>query len=523
LLQNFPKLLETNLACLCLQAQCAAEQEKWQTVLDILEDSTHGSEDGTILEFLLGKAHLRLNDLDQAKVHLKKAIQLDPRNVEAMELIMSNNLLDAREQAQLVDTLPSNSPQHQFIKLLHQSRLQSYSHDEKVAHALHRLEHDFGLQGNLDLAVVRAQHLFNQYHYQESLDISKEIVRVDADKLAILPIYIACMVELEKKHDLFYKAHELVEKHPNLAVTWYAVACYYHLTQRPSEARRYFGKATSLEPTFAAAWLGFAHAFAKEGEHDQAIAAYSTAAKLFSRVHLPFMYIGMQHAQLGNYAAAEDYLISAMRHCQEDPLLLNELGVVCYHTKRYLCVRLTNWGRFEKAVEYLEKARELCGKESTTKISKSILSNLANSHRRLRNHQVATTLYNRVLELDPRDAGALSGLGVVAHLEGHLDEAAKKYHQALAIKSDDFTTEMLGQCLAEMTKPRELADDDIDEDQWVPPILRERLINIEEAMSQKDETSVKSPALVRTTRSSERLASRSVSGILMSDSEMELI
>jgi len=332
-----PCVLQTNVACRCLAAQCSAELEKWQNVLDLLQTDSGDADSMTTstLHFLQGKAHLRLNDLDQAKMHLKKAIQLDPRNYEAFQLVTSNNLLDAREQAHLVDTLPSSNQQHQFIKLLHQSRLQSYSHDEKAMNALARLEAEFHLGGNLDLAVVRAQHLFNQQRYEECLHISSDTLRVDADNLSVLPIHVASLVELEKKHELFYKAHELVEKHPELAVTWYAVGCYYHVTQRPSEARRYFGKATSIDPTFSPAWLGFAHAFANEGEHDQAIAAYSTAAKLFSRVHLPIMYIGMQQAQLGNYAVAEDYLLSAMKHCKEDPLLLNELGVVCYHTKRY--------------------------------------------------------------------------------------------------------------------------------------------------------------------------------------------
>jgi len=173
-------------------------------------------------------------------------------------------------------------------------------------------------------------------------------------------------------------------------------------------------------------------------------------------------------------------------------------------------------------VEYLDKARELAGRNSRTKIAKSILSNLANAHRRLRNHEVAAGLYRQVLEMDPRDAGALSGLGVVAHLEGRLDEAARKYHQALAIKSDEFTTEMLSQCLTEMTRGT-LADAEIDSDRWLPSVLKERLINVTEATPRKEDAETTSAKPVRTTRSSERLASRSISGIIMSDSEMEFL
>lgn len=36
-----------------------------------------------------------------------------------------------------------------------------------------------------------------------------------------------------------------------------------------------------MDPQFGAAWLGFGHSFAMDGEHDQAISAYSTSARLF--------------------------------------------------------------------------------------------------------------------------------------------------------------------------------------------------------------------------------------------------
>lgn len=38
----------------------------------------------------------------------------------------------------------------------------------------------------------------------------------------------------------------------------------------PSQARRYFGKATALDRGFAPAWVAFGHAFAAQDESDQA-------------------------------------------------------------------------------------------------------------------------------------------------------------------------------------------------------------------------------------------------------------
>lgn len=41
-----------------------------------------------------------------------------------------------------------------------------------------------------------------------------------------------------------------------------------------------FSKATTLERTYGPAWIAYGHSFAVESEHDQAMAAYFTAAQL---------------------------------------------------------------------------------------------------------------------------------------------------------------------------------------------------------------------------------------------------
>lgn len=87
-----------------------------------------------------------------------------------------------------------------------------------------------------------------------------------------------------------------------------------------------------MDSHFGPAWIGFAHTFAAEGEHDQAISAYSTAARLFQGSHLPQLFLGMQNLQLNNLGLAREYLNTAYLLCKTDPLLLNELGIVAFHS-----------------------------------------------------------------------------------------------------------------------------------------------------------------------------------------------
>ena len=60
-----------------------------------------------------------------------------------------------------------------------------------------------------------------------------------------------------------------MEDYPEHAVAWFGVGCYYQSIGRFDSARQYFGKATTMDASFAPAWLGFSHAFAAQDESDQ--------------------------------------------------------------------------------------------------------------------------------------------------------------------------------------------------------------------------------------------------------------
>jgi anaphase-promoting complex subunit 6 len=111
-------------------------------------------------------------------------------------------------------------------------------------------------------------------------------------------------VELDLKHELFYLAHKLVEDHPKLAIAWYAVGCYYYSIKNYASSRRFLSKSTVIDRDFGPAWLAFGHAFAAEGENDQALAAYRTAARLMPGSHIPPTAIAMELIRANNFALA---------------------------------------------------------------------------------------------------------------------------------------------------------------------------------------------------------------------------
>jgi tetratricopeptide (TPR) repeat protein len=71
-----------------------------------------------------------------------------------------------------------------------------------------------------------------------------------------------------------------------------------------------------------------------------------------------------------------------------------------------------------------------------------------------RQYDEACKYFDLVLSVNPNSASAYSSLGVIYHLNGKIDDAIVKYHQALAIAPDDSVTlEMLEQALGMKPSP----------------------------------------------------------------------
>lgn len=238
-------------------------------------------------------------------------------------------------------------------------------------------------------------------------------------------------------------AHDLVEEDPQSATTWYAVGLWYFAGKRWAEARRYFSKANLIDSRFAPAWIAFAHSFAYEGEHDHAITAYSTCARLFQGSHLPLLFIGIEHLQLASSTLAEEYFRAAEAIDPSDPLLLNELGVVAYNKENY-----------PAAVDYfsrsIQTAKEMQGVPSTWAATHC---NLGHAYRCMGQYTLASAAYARSLALDPASPTALSALAMVHHLQGDIRTAIETYHRALSLGAQDpMATVLLEMALAEQAE-----------------------------------------------------------------------
>ncbi|GLG97739.1 Cell division cycle protein 16, partial [Gryllus bimaculatus] len=462
-------LEKTNLLCLYLVVRCLLEAREPTDALQILSEveqegnfnlTTNMITDSTTVNHSL--LDNNLNHLQSAILYLKgcvyeamdnrglaadcykQSLRRDVHCYEAFEALVQHQMLSSWE-----------AHEEGLLRLLYESKLKKYHAPGPVSAALP--SQIAGLSGNLDLAVAQAERCYYNCNYRQCSQITEEVLKKDPYHSSCLPVHIGCLVELKKANKLFYLAHRLVDLYPEMAISWFAVGCYYYVIGKSDPARRYLSKATTLDRLFGPAWLAYGHSFAAENEHDQAMAAYFKASQLMKGCHLPLLYIGLECGLTNNVKLAEKFFLQAQSIAPEDPFVIHEMGVIAFQNQDYTGAER----HFQEALSRVRSINESMIAEKW----EPLLNNLGHTCRKLQKFEEALDFHQQALVLSPLNPSTYSAMGYVHALLGNTAEAVDAFHKALGVRRDDtFSTTMLGyvvEQLMEDTPPFKGAPDDV--------------------------------------------------------------
>lgn len=144
------------------------------------------------------------------------------------------------------------------MKLMYLSRLRKYKHTDDQAIVRRKLVDEWGLGDNPDVLYSFADALYTQLRWADCYAVTSRYCRVfyflDLRELtarrilslvsihkATIPLHVACMYHIKHLNSkLFLFAHDLVEKEPESATSWFAVGMWYMCVEKFPEARTYF-------------------------------------------------------------------------------------------------------------------------------------------------------------------------------------------------------------------------------------------------------------------------------------------
>ncbi|KAK6486951.1 cell division cycle protein 16-like protein [Huso huso] len=461
------KLDKFHLACQYLAARCHYAAKEYQQALDILDMEEpinkrlldkSPKEDNGIKDYakdwgmstssikssiclLRGKIYDAMDNRPLATSSYKEALKLDVYCFEAFDLLTSHHMLSAQEEKEFLDSLPLSQQcteeEQDLLHFLFENKLKKYNKPSETV-VTDTID---GLQENLDVVVSLAERHYYNCDFKMCYKLTSTVMEKDPFHANCLPVHIGTLVELSKANELFYLSHKLVDLYPNSPVSWFAVGCYYLMVGHKNEhARRYLSKATTLERTYGPAWIAYGHSFAVESEHDQAMAAYFTAAQLMKGCHLPMLYIGLEYGLTNNSKLAERFFSQALSIAPEDPFVMHEVGVVAFQNG--------DWKTAEKwFLDAMEKIKAI-GSEVTVDKWEPLLNNLGHVCRKLKKYDQALEYHRQALVLIPQHASTYSAIGYVYSLMGDFESAIDYFHTALGLRRDDtFSVTMLGHCI----------------------------------------------------------------------------
>uniref|UniRef100_A0A665VLI8 Uncharacterized protein n=1 Tax=Echeneis naucrates TaxID=173247 RepID=A0A665VLI8_ECHNA len=390
---------------------------------------------------LRGKIYDAMDNRPLATSSYKEALKLDVYCFEAFDLLTSHHMLTAQEEKDFLDSLPLSQQcteeEEELLHFLFENKLKKYNKPSDLVVP----EMVNGLQDNLDVVVSLAERHYYNCDFKMCYKLTSMVMVKDPFHANCLPVHIGTLVELGKANELFYLSHKLVDLYPNNPVSWFAVGCYYLMVGHKNEhARRYLSKATTLERTYGPAWIAYGHSFAVESEHDQAMAAYFTAAQLMKGCHLPMLYIGLEYGLTNNSKLAERFFSQALSIAPEDPFVIHEVAVVAFQNG--------DWNTAERLfLDAMEKIKAI-GNEVTVDKWEPLLNNLGHVCRKLKKYDHALEYHRQALVLIPQHASTYAAIGYVHSLMGDFESAIDYFHTALGLKRDDtFSVTMLGHCI----------------------------------------------------------------------------
>ncbi|KAK3302533.1 uncharacterized protein B0T15DRAFT_308723 [Chaetomium strumarium] len=239
-----------------------------------------------------------------------------------------------------------------------------------------------------------------------------------------MEVFSTVLWQLQKKTDLSFLAHELIEAVWDSPQAWCALGNAFSLACDHEQALRCFRRAIQLHPSFAYAYTLQGHEHVENEEYDKALVAYRQAIAADKRHYNAYYGIGKVYEKLGNYEKALSHYHSALQIHPTHAVLICCMGTILQRQKQI--VQALPY--FTKAVELAPRAPEMRSKKAQALlvtgqleeakrellILKDIAPNNAQVHfllaklaKTLGDKKTAVRHFTIALSLDPKASGEI--------------------------------------------------------------------------------------------------------------------
>lgn len=261
----------------------------------------------------IGQCYDQLDNRPRAIKSLIAALSIDSACTEAAEYLVTHGLLSIQERRTLVKDKLDLSNGRSWLEGYYMFTLLGESHvvdpastsataaaavnnssppASKSNHSINQTTTSIQClwePSTAEWMARNAEQLYDRMQPEQAYRLARQAYTQDPFDPRSLLIYIACLLELKMKTELFYLGHELSRTYPKIAVSWYAVGCYYLCCKKYEAAQKHLQRATKIDKRFAKAWVALGQSLSAQEESEHAIAAYRAACRLIPGDHRPMV------------------------------------------------------------------------------------------------------------------------------------------------------------------------------------------------------------------------------------------
>ena len=337
----------------------------------------------------LGRALIKLGQLEEAEAYLLRARQLGPRSVTA-----------------------------------HQNLAEVFRKQGRYAEAVASYEAVLEIDAGYPLAYAgMGMALFEARRYAEALPAMKRAVALAPalPTAATLHLYMGRAArEVGQLEAAAQHLRRAMEIEPGNLEFLFELAKVRALQQRYEETDQLLQRARQLRPRDPATLHNVAEALRNQGRYEEAVATYRAALEIDPELAPAHAGAGIALFQWEHYEEAVGALEQAIA-------LQPEFTVVGSSLHVFLGRALQELGRPEAAAEHYTRAVQAAPRD------REALDRLAMSRFGQQRYEEALDLYRRVVEIKPGSAQAQSNLGATLYHLGRFDEARRSIERALAL------------------------------------------------------------------------------------------
>lgn len=187
----------------------------------------------------------------------------------------------------------------------------------------------------------------------------------------------------------------------------------------------YFSRLTETEPDSETAWFNLGNAYANSGQLEEAVPALEKSIELKPDYHKSAVVLSQALYATGEHEAAINRLESTVHQAPDDVLALNSLATL-----------LARHENFEAALPHIRRATDLQPNVP------QLQSNMGMILFRAGEVNDARDAFLSALSIDHNDTEARFGLGAIAQLQQHYEEASGHFRKLLK-RAPGHTSAML--------------------------------------------------------------------------------